>query len=333
MRRLEQEMLSFYHELEKQAFSPTTSRVLGGVGAGLGGGALVGAGAGGLMGGVSSYRRARQEGSSVGGAVGNAVGGALKGAQKGALTGAVVGAAGLGAAAGMGHAPELATRMTQAGGPMGSFARSGQRQVHALTGWTPDAGIRSIRGGAYGAAERLTKAQAATGPGAAKELAQATRAHGAAEKAEKMGLTSLPGYAKAMFNKDTDGLTGSAGNVMRTGAAEQWHAGGLGNKALMVAAPALAATDTLHKTEPGGPGRLERAGRHLGELGMMMGPIPMAGQMVAGGVLSGAGGRLGKALDKKPHPAPATAPPSGMESAAADHSYSDRATGNIGSVQ
>lgn len=337
MPKLDLQMEGFYSELEKQAFSPAVGRALGGIGAGAGAGAVIGAGLGGAVGGVQSYRRARQEGQSAGGAALSGVGGALSHMGGGAMKGALVGAAGLGTAAAMGKAPALAGRLTQMGGPLGVGARSGQRQVHALTGWTPDAGIQSIRGGAYSAAQRLDKAKKAVGPEAASELAAATKAHGAADKAEKMGLTSLPGYAKALFNKDTGGLVGNAGKVIRTGAAEQWHAGGAANKAMMVGVPAAAlAGEVSRKSEPGGPGKLERVGRHLGELGMMMGPIPMAGQMVAGAALSGAGGRLGRALDKTKKPTPPVShemPPAGNETMAAENVVSDRASGNIGSVQ
>lgn len=328
-------MVGFYAELEKQAFSPAVGRTLGGIGSGLGAGAVIGAGAGGLVGGVKSYRRARQEGASVGSAASSGLGGALSGATGGAAKGALIGAAGLGTAAALGKAPAMAGKLTQMNGPLGAGARFGQRQVHAVSGWTPEGGIRSIRGGAYSAAERLGKAQKATGPEAAKELAAATKSHGAAEKAEQMGLTSLPGYAKALVNKDTGGLVNNVGKVFRAGAAEQWHAGGAVNKAMMVGVPAAALAGELgQKDVKGGPGKLERAGRHLGELGMMMGPIPLAGQMVAGAALSGAGGRIGRALDKtrRPPPPTNTPSPSGMESAAAEHSYSDRATGNFGSM-
>lgn len=328
-------MAGFYAELEKIAFSAATSRVLGGVGTGLGAGALLGAGVGAAAGGVHNYRAARQQGASIGQAAASGLGGAASGASTGALGGAVLGAAGMGAAGGLGKGTGLVRRLTASNSALGSGARFGQRQVHSLTGWAPEGGIRSIRGGAYAAEERLAKAKGLRDP---KELAAATKGHEAATKAEAMGLTSLPGYGKALLNKETGGLVNNAGKVLKTGLSEQWHSGGSVNKALMFGVPTLSvASELAHKSQPGGPGRLERAGKHLGEFGMALGPIPVAGQMVAGAGLSAAGSRIGRVADKiRRRPASPQASGTNVgttgESVPTEYTASDRATGSVGGV-
>lgn len=238
----------------------------------------------------------------------------------------------------------------------GVAKRFGQRQVHGLTGWTPQgfmnpAGIREMRAGATEAAERLTAAERSVAPGPGKyrpglvdrvlgrgpeqvqrnaveakhnELSQARKAYQSAQKAEDMGLTSLPGYARA--------LAQHPGEALRTGFAEQWHGMGPGGKALMVGLPGLGVASELSKPgEPGGPGRFERAGTRLGELAYTMGPLPLSGQVALGVGAGSIAKRMGKLFDKKKPvghiPAPPSLDPAGGEAAPADPIISERALG------
>jgi len=290
--------LGFHDELEKLAVD--MHRLLGNAGAAGGVGALVGAGGGALAGGVRKYRQARAEGESVAQGVARGVGGALHGAGTGALVGAGAGAL-YGAAA-----PQAFHRgLSQVGGPIGAGARFGQRQVHAFTGWLPKAGdpksLESLRGGAYGARKTLGNTQ--------KELASAT-AHGqtggalrsaeksverarggleGAEKAQAMGLTSIPGYARA--------LRADPGKALRTGMAEQWRSGGLGAKAMLLGLPAMGAVGAMRAPEAAaGPGKGERVGRELGMTAGYLATAPLG--FVPGQVVSSAIGRAGSLVGR-----------------------------------
>jgi len=251
----------------------------------------------------------------------------------------------------------------------GGLSRFGKRQVHALTGWTPKAGIRSIRGGAYDAAQRLEQASGALTPGVgprvsnlvekpgivrravdkvmrttpkqvqaraldarkAEEVA-AIKQYGSAAKAERMGLTSLPGYAKAL-------KTHGVGKTMKAGFKEQWDSMGPAGRALMVGFPAVGVGGELaRESQPGESGRLSRAGSRLGDVAYMMGPVPVAGQIAAQMAVGGAGKRVGALFDKKPAkqknvPAPESLEPAGGEAAPGERIVSDRAMGLGGGIQ
>jgi hypothetical protein len=241
----------------------------------------------------------------------------------------------------------------------GTLGRFGKRQVHALTGWTPKAGIQSIRGGAYEATQRLGKARAAVAPGSAgasprftdkvlrrtpekvhtravaaghKELVSAQRAHASAQKAESMGLTSLPGYVKAL-------KTHGVGSTMKSGFKEQWDSMGPAGRGLMLGFPTVGAgSEVMRESKPGEAGRFSRAGTRLGEMAYMMGPVPIAGQVAAQTVLSGSGKHVGSLFDKRPVKAkntmaPSTLDPAGGEAEPGDRIISDRASGLGGSAQ
>jgi hypothetical protein len=207
----------------------------------------------------------------------------------------------------------------------GAMSRFGKRQAHALTGWTPQGGsIRSIRGGAYAAEEALRKAQAA---GAATK--QLERARDTAVAAEKMGLTSLPGYVKALYREGPM-------KALSTGLKSQWHSGGTGTKAMLVGVPgALAAGEALTPSEPGGPGKAQRVGRSLGQTAAyMLGPIPVAGQLALDPVMARLGGLTGKVVGKggsklrrKHTPAPPSLDPAGGAATPAETIASERAAG------
>jgi hypothetical protein len=123
-------------------------------------------------------------------------------------------------------------------------------------------------------------------------LAGARKGLASAEKAEAMGLTSIPGYAKSLL-KDPKG-------TIATGAKEQWHNMPGWAKALTVGLPAADAVHTLSSPEsPNGPGKGERLGRALGgaAAGLTMGAIPMTTGILAQGAVAGVGGRLGRGVD------------------------------------
>ena len=269
-------------ELSKLA-APNFHSLVGGAGAGMGLGAAVGGVGGAVHGAVKGYRKAKEEGSSglVGGLAG-AAGGAARGAGVGAAAGAL-GGAGLGAAS-----PKALGRLVSADNAAGSAARFGQRQVHSLTGWTPKKGIESIRGGAYDAREALRTAKGA------KEVQQAHKALETAEASQRMGLTNLPGYAKAV---NREGLA----NVLKTDAAAQWHSGGIAAKALGVGLPAAAlAAEVAKKEQPEGEGRGQALGRAIGgTIGGVMGTaMPIAGQIALGSGLAATGNFIGKGIDR-----------------------------------
>jgi hypothetical protein len=278
---------AFQDELEKLA---DMQMRLGNIGALGGAGALVGAAGGAIAGGVSRYRKARAEGAGVGGGLASATGGALSGAGKGALIGG-----GAGALAGAAAPKALYKQMGQMAGPLGAGSRFGQRQVHAATGWLPTAGSRDsveqIRGGAYSARKSLGEA-VAEGKGG-KAISRARGGLEAAVKAQRMGLTSVPGYAKSLYNKP--------GETVRAGMAEQWRSGGIGMKALTVGLPAVGAMNALRSAEsPEGAGKGERVGRELAATagGVLSAPLPFVPGMAVSSALGAAGGLVGKGVDR-----------------------------------
>lgn len=126
-------------------------------GAGLGLGAVGGAGIGAVGGAVSGYRKAREEGQGMAGALASGAMGAGSGAFKGGLVGGALGAAG-GAAAGHLN-PQLGSALAKQENAVGKVSRFGQRQLHGLTGWTPEGGLRSIHGGAHQQVQALEGAR------------------------------------------------------------------------------------------------------------------------------------------------------------------------------
>lgn len=310
-------MSSFHDELEKYAANPTTwlsqvipllRRQAGATGAGVGLGAAGGGLIGGGVQGVRGYQQARQEGATRGQALASGLGKGVGGAAAGAALGAGVGgAAGL---TGGRHARELAERAVQGGAwnPLASSARFGQRQLHSLTGYADartEKGLKALHGmraGSYAAQQRADSARQALGNlwgqgadpkkvrKAAIELQKAQQGLQASQAAERMGLTSLPGYLKSLA---TNPLA-----TLRTGAMEQWRGSGLGGKAMFVGLPTAAAAGELASpAQEGGPGKLERVGRSLaGGLAFGAAPIPLAGMGILAtgaerlGGLAGAGG-------------------------------------------
>jgi len=300
-------------------------RGLGGVGAGAGLGALGGAGIGTAMG----YRRARQEGAGRGQALVQGLGGA----GHGALVGAAAGGAGLGVLQAAGAAPGLAGAATRLPG-VGAFARSGQRQVHGLTGWTPRGfgsveGIQQMGAGSADAAKRHAKAFKnifSGGPKAQAEMAGAAKQLAVTRKAEQMGLTNLPGFAKSLVKHPL--------NTLRAGAAEQWH-GNPKMTAAMVGASGLGVAQELRKKGPDAEGRGGRIAGNLASLATMpLGAMPAMTQMAVGSGLTKAMGKLvpkpvvTSSLGQNPAP-PETSPMGSGLASPVERQYSDRASGQI----
>jgi hypothetical protein len=177
-------------------------------------------------------------------------------------------------------------KMTQGETPVLSAAsRFGQRQLHGFTGWTPTKGdqnsLLKIRGGHYDAAEALKHAK----PG---NVEKAKAGLAAAEEATKRGLTSLPGYVKAIRK---DGL----GSTLKADLANQWHGAGWETKALMVGAPAYGVYDAArHGSKDPNVGNSENMGERVGGVvgGVVGSPMPLFAQQA---IQSGASrvGRLG----------------------------------------
>ncbi len=304
-------MRAFQDELEKRAVNPrgllrSAGSFLKGQAGAAGAGAGVGAAAGGLAGagvqGYRGYQEAKERGEDAGKAL---LSGAAKGLS-GAGTGAAIGA-GLGGAAGLAggaRARQLAERAVRGGSnPLSLSARFGQRQLHSLTGYADKKALRGMRAGSYDARMRAAQSernlnrlwrQGDVDPKvlqkASLEQQKAQRGLRAAQKAEDMGLTSMPGYLKSLAKNPHE--------TMRTGAAEQWHGSGLGGKFMLAGAPVLgAAGEAMSPSEAGGPGRLERVGGSLaGGLAFGAAPIPLAGMSALAtgaerlGSLVGAGG-------------------------------------------
>ncbi len=281
------------------ALKALAQRGLGGLGVGLGvGGSLgatLGAGAGAVQG--------AEGGETTADKVRGALVGALGGASRGAIIGAGVGGLGMAGAGMTQGGSKLLGRLAQGENAVGSLGRFGQRQVHSVTGWTPKGfhnpqGVREMRGGAYDAAKRFSKAREGIGPlpergpispasrKAVKEYAGSVTQLGAAEDAERMGLTSVPGVIKSM--KDN-----GIGKTIATGIGEQWHSGPMGK--LMVGLPVAGAAKEMMTP---GENKGERVGGALGGLGYSMAPVPFLGSMVAGGAIMKGMTAGGRGIDK-----------------------------------
>lgn len=282
------------HDLVKLALSPTTVAAMvnatKGFGSGAGMGGLIGAGLGAAGGALRGAHQAREQGGS--GLTGG-LAGAARGTIRGAAAGALVGGAG-GALA-----PALAARASALPSLSGA-SRFGQRQIHSLTGVGDAAYVRSIGGGAADARQNLVEAtkglrdapDVATRAQAMEKVRAARQGFKASEKAEGMGLTSIPGYLQSM-TKDPLG-------TLATGAKAQWQTASPAMRAGMVALPALGAANELRKgEEQEGRGRFERAGRAVGGTASgLLAPLALAGDMAFGGGLASGAGLMGRGLDR-----------------------------------
>lgn len=188
-----------------------------------------------------------------------------------------------------------------------SVGQFGKRQLHSLTGWTPHgfnnpAGIESIGAGAANAREELAKAVSPR----AKELA--AKSLEANERAQEMGLTSLPGTIKAFAGKDRK-------KALRAALNQQWAGTTPMGKVLTVGLPAAGLAADAISDDDGEKGKRLGAGIAGTAAGMLTGGVPMAGGMAAGLAASYVGGKAGGLVDKirgprKPPPlAQVQAPP------------------------
>lgn len=266
-----------------------------GVGSGAGIGLGVGALAGGLSSGKETYDAARAQGVGRLGSIAHAVGGGLGGAARGAGKGMLAGAA-LGGAAGA-LAPKQVISGTRslagAENAVGSLSRFGQRQVHGFTGFKPGGSTKSIERIGLGAGPARGALAKATAGGDAKTIGRATEALAGAEKAQSMGLTSLPGLAKSVKN---NGLL----PTVATGVKQQWASSRPVEKALMVGLPAASVLNTARKSDKGTKtGKGESIGRSLGgTLGAVAAPLPFGAGAALSTGLQHAGGLVGKGVDK-----------------------------------
>lgn len=289
-------------ELLKHLGRPGTRNAMGaglgsGLGLGLGAGALVG----GARGGKDAYEAARERGSSAPGAALSALGGGLGGAVRGAGKGAIIGA-GSGLALGAASPSKVLSStklLSRMGNSLGSLSNFGQRQVHSVTGWKPGGAASSVERIGAGAAPARRELAAlgkdlSSGAGVpVGKLQQASKSLAAADKAQEMGLTSLPGYAKSM---KTNGVLPTAAAGLKS----QWASAGGKGKALMVGLPALAAVNAARAPEgDGAPGRAERVGRVVGStVGGLAAPLSLTGSLALSTALERAGGAAGKGVDK-----------------------------------
>ena len=325
MHDTEQLLHSFSQEMDKIALAPGALKALwqrtgGGAGIGLGFGGAAGGAGGALYGGVQGYQQAKEQGAGTRAAIFSGLGGAVEKGLAGATGGMAAGAA-LGGAAGAARVltPEHAAKLVGREGALGSIARFGQRQVHGVTGWKPEAaqgGMESLRFGSHGTKKtldslegsiakgeykpgRLARAEAAIRsalPGKVvtpQELAlgRAQKAHATTREAEDMGLTSIPGYLKSL-------KTHGVGRTIKGGLAQQWHSGGHPGKAMMVGLPAGSIASAAMNKDPEGPGLGERLGGSLGSLAYSMAPLPLGAATLLGSVLEGGGRRAGALADR-----------------------------------
>jgi hypothetical protein len=268
-------LLAFRDELCKEAgFADLIAKnkgMLQNAGAAAGVGALGGAALGGVHSGLKNYQEARDSGAGVGSSALHGLAGGLGGAVRGGAAGALAGGIAGGVGARFGGS---AGRLTARNDIIGSAARSGQRQVHAVTGMLSPQELHGIRGGSFGA--------------------KAGKGQEWAEKAQNMGLTSIPGYLGAMKEH-------GVGKVLATNAKEQYHNMPKAMAALSVGLPALGVAKTLSSPEdPNGPGKGESVGRNLGGAvgGVMGGVMPVAGNIAMSAAGSAVGGLAGRGIDK-----------------------------------
>jgi hypothetical protein len=297
-------LLAFHDEIRKYA-APLPGRLsaaLGGFGSlggiGLGAGGLAGAG----IGAVRGYRRAKEEGATTGQAAVHGLLGAGGGALRGATIGGLAGGAG-GAVLGAARptAAEAVRKATMGAPVVGSLSRFGQRQVHGLTGWKPSEGIGSIGLGAEPAKKALDALKKKRDSGeieagfvdkllgrtnaevAAKQVSNAEKAYQAAENAERMDLTSIPGYAKSLVTNGPLKTIGAGASHMWAGSHPAMKAGIIGLPAYEVGKAVMGPAE-----DEQGHSRARRvAGAITSGVGQtIFSPMAMGTQMLLGSGLS-----------------------------------------------
>lgn len=246
----------------------------------------------------------------------------------GVLEAAHMGVRGIrGAAGAVGRAPGAAGK---------GIASFGKRQLHGMTGWMPKgqaqvsgrhgaSRLESIGFSGSKASRKGLRAAEALEPGqmpvswgqrimrgrsaGSKEVqqkvkeravARAEKLHGLTKETERMRLTSLPGWAKSLATEPRAAL--------KAGLGREWRSGMMGKA--MIGLPVGAAGHQLLKpSQEGGPGRLERAGKSVGEVAWGMG-LPILPAMAAAHGISRGAGAVGRFAGRKrkpelgKHPAP-----------------------------
>lgn len=307
--------------LGRRALSGGGLAALGGAG-----GAAVGA----VGGGIQGYRN-REEG--VPGAAG-ALQGAMRGAALGGGTGAALG--GVGGMAGGKRVQDFVSGLARPGvarpGTLGSITRFGQRQAHSLTGALPEgyasrsAALESIGGGAAPVRRAMQSAQeqvAAHGmtPQLQGRIEKLQKGIASGERSTDLGMTSVPGFFKAMVTNPREALT--------EGAKFQWHSNPtVLDKTLALGLPGgMVAGEALRSSKPGEDSRgLRTARATLESLPFALGPMPIAGATALSGVLRGATGLAAKPFQHNRKPGPPV-PEDGGVSQSVEHVYSPAAQG------
>ena len=281
-------------------------------------GALVGSGVGGAVGAARGYQ---EDGLS----------GALKSGLKGAAGGAAVGGAagGLGGALGGKRARELARSMSSRKDLFGKASRFGERQVHSVTGALPAGmtkreGLKSI--GASPVQNLKETIRSAADPSKRRALRKAVMP---AERLEQAGATNVPGLFRALAKNPK-------GTVKDLAKHEWYSTPSLGGKALAFGLPAGYVASQAAQKPQEGESRLGNTLGALGESAAFAAPLALTGATALSGAASAAGNRLGdlftgKGLRKKrlgENPGPPIVEES-AEAQPAEHSFSDRASGNV----
>ena len=290
------------------AVKPYASSRAVGLGVGLGG--TLGAVGGAAHEGYKNYRDIKEQGGSTGDAAAGAalggIGGAFGGLSKGMLAGGAIGA-------GVHKLRPNAVPNLLKGGEGSTLERLthfGQRQLHSLTGFTPETAenlghteaVRHIGGGARYAIDALNNIEKGlkenpNNPDLLKQLPHALNTKRLAEEAESKGLTSVPGYVRGL-------APGRALDTLSTGLRETWHgAGGGFGKAMLMSGIPLTGMEVYQaakgEPDPEGLSRGERIGKSVGGLlGTAVGtPLAMSGQNVLQRALTTGGRLVGGAAD------------------------------------
>jgi len=188
-----------------------------------------------------------------------------------------------------------------------AVGRFGQRQLHSLSGWTPKGfhNVHAIEAMGAGAAP-ARKILAGTARGPARDRALATLA--ANEKAQEMGMTSLPGVLRSLVKNPKE--------TARAGWNQQMKGTTHLEKALTVGLPGAMLVSDAMSPDDGSKGERIGAGVANTAVGMLTGGMPLAGGMVAGMAAGHVGGKIGRHFDKKKslHRSTVQAPPNPEDS-------------------
>lgn len=339
-------------------FSPGVSSALGTAGAMGGAGFGLGGVVGGIHGAVKGYREARDQGADVGHAAVSGLMGAGHSAYRGALAGGALGIAG-GAATGAlssGAGERVRSALSNGPGPVGSFSRFGQRQVHSLTGWQPAGGLAELRMGATTRQGAVDAAKNAIHSGertwgdklhgrSAEEIVKhrtgkfdaAVASQAALQHAEDQGLTHIPGYLHSMKH---NGVL----NTLRDSAATTWNGASNFDKA-MVAMPVASAAMAAVKGKDDQPDALgqykgQRIAGHLAS-GLSYAALAPMSMGVSGLLGTGAhqvASTIGRGIDRlrgKPSghvmaPRPQDLTSDSGQSVPGERVVSERAAGSMG---